>query len=177
MPVVIDRPQRLMQLDVGTVRQARNDAGLDAVLEDGAVTALQGYRPPVGDEEHQWREHEHADSADPRHRIQGDVKRVGDDVVTGTERQHQVESDRHRSDAGTNRDVTRALQQVVVGVVPGETAFQERVRKQQEEDHAHQDRHPDRGRNGVVADVDVPRREQPDQTIGPHHVEVRLGTG
>ena len=39
--VVVDRSQRLVQLDVGTVRQPLDDARLDAVLEHRAVAALQ----------------------------------------------------------------------------------------------------------------------------------------
>ena len=37
MAVLVDRAERLVQLDVGAVRQPLDDAGLDAVLEYGAV--------------------------------------------------------------------------------------------------------------------------------------------
>ena len=47
--MLVARPKRLMQLDVGTVRQALDDAGLDAVLEHRPVTTLQADAPPVGD--------------------------------------------------------------------------------------------------------------------------------
>ena len=121
--MIIDRPQRLVQLDVRTVWQPLDNAGLDSVLEHVAVAALQSHSPPVGDEEHQRRKYEHADPADPRHCVQGDVECVRDDVVTRAERQHHVEGDRHRPDTGTHRNVTRALQQVVVSVVAGESPF------------------------------------------------------
>jgi len=39
--VLVDRAERLVQLDVGAVRQPLDDAGLDAVFEYGAVAALQ----------------------------------------------------------------------------------------------------------------------------------------
>src|SRR3954467_9237011 len=47
--VVVDRAERLVQLDVGTVRQALEDARLDAVLENRTVAALQADGPPVRD--------------------------------------------------------------------------------------------------------------------------------
>ena len=166
-----------MQLDVGTVRHPLDDAGLDAVRENVAVTALQGDRPAIGDEEHQWRQHQHADTPDPGRRVERDMELVGNDVVHRAVGQQHVERDGHRADTGADRNVTRALQQVVMRVVPGELPFDERVGDQQQEDHAHQHRHPDRGRDGVVADVDLPRREEPDQPVGPHHVEVGLRAG
>src|ERR1700754_2075746 len=49
MTVLVDRAERLVQLDVGTMRQPLDDAGLDAVLEYRAVASLQADAPPVGD--------------------------------------------------------------------------------------------------------------------------------
>ena len=43
--VVVDRAERLVQLDVGTVRQPLDDACPDAVLEHVTVAALQADRP------------------------------------------------------------------------------------------------------------------------------------
>lgn len=48
--VVVDRAERLVDLDVLTVRHPLDDAGLDAVLEDLTVAALETQAEPVGDE-------------------------------------------------------------------------------------------------------------------------------
>ena len=62
-------------------------------------------------------------------------------------------------------------------IVPGEAALQERVDDHQQEHHAHDDRDPHGGRDRVIAEVDLPRREQSDQPVGPEHVEVGLRAG
>ena len=172
--VLVHRAQRLVQLDVGTVRQPLDDARLDAVLEHRPVAALQSHRPPVGDEEHHRGQHQHGDPPDPRRRVERDVELVGDDVVHRREGQHRVERDRHGADAGANRHVPWTLQQVVVGIILGEAPLQEGVDGQQQDDHAQDHRDPDRGGDGVVAEVDLPWREQADQAVGPEHVEVGL---
>ena len=144
------------------------------MLEHLAVAALQPHRPAIGHQVHDRGQQHHADSADPRRRVQRDVELQRDDVVHAGEGQQDVERDRRRADRGAGRSVTRALQQVVVGVVAGELLLQERVGDQQGEDQAHTDSHPDTLRDGVSEEVELPRRPQPDQTVGPHHVEVGL---
>ena len=47
VPMVVDRAERLVQLDVRAVRQPLDDARLDAVLEYRPVTALQADGPPI----------------------------------------------------------------------------------------------------------------------------------
>ena len=127
MAVIVHRSERLVQLDVGAVWQALDDAGLDAVLQHVAVAALQADSPSVGDEVDDRRQNHHADAADPRGRVQRNVELQREDVVHGAERQQHVERDGHRADRRANRHVARPLQQVVVGVVAGELPFQERV--------------------------------------------------
>ena len=50
MAVVVHRAERLVDLDELAVRQALDDAGLDAVLQHLAVAALQADADPVGHE-------------------------------------------------------------------------------------------------------------------------------
>jgi hypothetical protein len=69
------------------------------------------------------------------------------------------------------------LQQIVVRVVTGEPLLQERIDDQQDENQAHDQRHPDGGGNGVVPEVELPRRPDAGEALGPHHVEVGLRTG
>ncbi len=68
--VIVDRAEWLVQFDVCPVRQPLDDAGLDAVLEYRAVTALQSDGPPVRDVVDDRRHDDHADTPDPRRRIQ-----------------------------------------------------------------------------------------------------------
>src|SRR5580693_3836254 len=64
--VAVDRAKRLVQLNVGTLGQPLDDAGLDAMLEHLPVAALQRNAPPVGDEINEGRKDHHADAPDPR---------------------------------------------------------------------------------------------------------------
>ena len=175
--VLVDGAERLVDLDVLAVRHPLDDAGLDAVLEDCTVTALQADAEPVGHEVRDGRKDDHADTADPRHCVQRDVQVVRDDVVDAGDREHQVERDGHRTDSGTDRHVARALQDVVVSVVSGETLLDPRVRDQQCEDEAHDQGDGEHCRDRVpVEQVDLPRRPQSSKAVRPHHVDIGLGT-
>ena len=129
--VLVDRAERLVHLDVLAVRQALDDAGLDAVLEHRTVRTLQAEADPVRHVVGQRRHDQQADAARPRRRVQRDVELQRDDVVDAGQRQDHVERDRHRADAGADRGVARALQQVVVRVVAGQPLLDERVGDQQ----------------------------------------------
>jgi hypothetical protein len=58
------------------------------VLEHLAVVLLQTEADAVGDAVGDRRQDDHADPADPRHRVQADVELVGDDVVAAGHPQH-----------------------------------------------------------------------------------------
>ncbi|SKF27539.1 Uncharacterised protein [Mycobacteroides abscessus subsp. abscessus] len=176
MAVLIDSGQRLVDLDVLTVRQALDDAGLDAVLQHRAIAALQADGPAIGDVVHHRRQDDHADTTDPRRRVQRDVELQRDDVVHTHEREQHVERDRRRADGRPDRSVTRPLQQVVVGIITGELLLEEGVCDQQTEHQAHSDRNPHGLGDGVAKRVDLPSRDDAQQAVGPHHVEVRLAT-
>ncbi len=175
--MAVDRAERLVDLDVLTLRQPLDDAGLDAVRQDLAVTALQRERPAVGDEVDQRRQDDQTDTPDPGGRVQRDVEFERDDVVHTCDRQQDVERDRHRADRRAHRGVAGTLQQVVVCIVAGELLLDPRVGEHQAEDDGHDQHDPVRHRHRVVAQVELPRREQTYQTVGPHHVDVGLRSG
>ena len=76
---------------------------------------------------------------------------------------HDVEGDRHGPDRGPHRDVAWTLQQVVVSVVTGDPLLHERIDDQQAEDDTHDQCDRNGGRNGVVPEVELPGRPQPDK--------------
>src|SRR5690606_23373919 len=72
VPVLVDAAQRLVALDELTVRQPLDDAGLDAVLEDRAVGALQPDADPVGHAVGDRRDPQDPDPARPRGGVERD---------------------------------------------------------------------------------------------------------
>ena len=93
--MLVDRAERLVDLDEGTVRQLVDDTGFDTVLEYLAVVALQADADAVGDEVRQRRQHDQADTTHPGHCVQRDVEVVGNQVVTTGDGQQRVEHERH----------------------------------------------------------------------------------
>src|SRR5215472_4007419 len=85
---------RAGDLDVLAARQLPDDAGLDAVLEQFAVLALEAKADPLGGPVGDDGRHEDRDPRDPGGRVQRDVEVVGDDVVPALEPQDAVEGDR-----------------------------------------------------------------------------------
>jgi hypothetical protein len=79
--VRVDPAERLVHLDELAVRQPLDDAGLDAVLEHRAVDRCRPMHHPVGHPVDDRRQHQQADAADPRGRVQRDVEEVRDPVV------------------------------------------------------------------------------------------------
>ena len=173
--VLVHRAERLVDLHERAVRQTLNHTGLDTVLQDFTVGALQANAQAVGDEEGQRRQDDQANAAEPGHRVQRDLEEVRDVVVTTGDGQQQEEGQAHHADTGAHRDVARTLQQVVVGGVAGDLLLDERVRNQQHDHQATQQSNPERTRDGVVAKVELPRRHDTGGAVSPQHVDVRLG--
>ena len=62
----------------------------------------------------------------------------------------------------------------MVRVVARKPLLQEGVDDEYGKNQAHEQPDPDRGGNGVMEEVELPRRPEPGQAVGPHHVEVGL---
>ena len=165
-----------MNLDEGTIRHLLDNAGFNTVLQHLAVRALQTNTNAVGHEVRNRRQHNEADTTNPGHSVQRNLEEVCHVVVTTGKGNQQEEHDRSRADSGAGRNIARTLQQVVVCIVAGELLLQERVRHQQDDHEATQQGYPERGRNGVVADVELPCRHDTSNTVSPQHVDIWLGT-
>jgi hypothetical protein len=88
---------------------------------------LEAEADAVGDPVRHRREEQQSDAARPRHRVRADLERQGDDVAGAGERQHEVERDGHGAQRGATRGVPRAIEQVMLPVVPTDPRLDERV--------------------------------------------------
>ena len=176
MAVLVHRTERLVDLHERAVRQLLDHAGLDAVLQDLSVGALQADAQAVGDEVSQRRQDDQTDAAEPGHRVQRDLEEVGHVVVTTGDGQQQEEHERHDTDGGAHWNVARTLQQVVVRVVAGDLLLDEGVGDQQDHEQTTEQGDPEGTRDRVVTQVKLPCRHDTGGTIGPEHVDVRLRT-
>ena len=106
----INRAERLVNLDEGTIRHLLDNAGLDTVLQNFTVRALQTNADAVGHEVCNRRQDDQADTTNPGHRVERNLEEVRYVVVTTGQRDQQEEYDGSCADGGTGRNIARTLQ-------------------------------------------------------------------
>ena len=84
---------------------------LDGILDLQfiATMPLQTEADAVDEHVSDRRQDEQEDAAAPRHAVQRDVERLGDDVVAAGEEQHHIEGDRHSTESRPHWYVSRSL--------------------------------------------------------------------
>ncbi len=167
-----------MDLDELTVRQTLDDAGLATVQHLVVVPALEAEADPLGDDEGEDRDDEEADPDEPGDRVDRQVEVLGEHVVATADEEHDVLRDPGDTEGRTGRDVARAVQDVVLALVPGDPGLDERPdgdrtehqrEEQQRDEHAQDER--------VAPQVDLPAGHGSDQAFRHTHVPVGLRTG
>ncbi len=140
---------------------------------------LQTYTGSLRDHEHDRWHHEQRDLGHSRDRVDLHMEGVGDDVVSAVDETQQVERQRHRAEAGADRSVTRAVEQVVLPLVAGHPGLDERVDRHRAHHQAGQDEpgHEDVPADGVAPQVRLPVGHRPQGAFQEADIPVRLGTG
>ena len=129
--VLRDRGVLLVVLAVG---RADDDAGFQAVQEPIVVGALQRDRDPPGDPEREHRAEEDREPQEPGHVVQREPEVGGDQVVATADPEQAVEGDERGADTGPGRHVARPVQQVVLALVAGDPALDERIERDQRDE-------------------------------------------
>src|SRR5215472_3210697 len=122
-PLFVDRPSLLDELATGKLP---DDAGLNAVLEQVVVLALQAEANTFSDDVAQSGHDEYADTCSPRDPVQRYVQVGSDDVVRTFGPQHAIEDDHGYADGRSGRCVTRPVIDVMLASIAGDPLFQER---------------------------------------------------
>ncbi len=140
------------------------------------VLALQAKADPPGDHVRRDRAGDHQHPGYPGDGVQRHVELVGDHVVGALGPQHAVEHDHGHADPGARGRVARPVVDVVLGLVAGDPALEERPGRRAAEDDPQRQRERDqhRQRQRVAEEVDLPGGHDAQRPLQDAQVPVGL---